>query len=249
MILPVCCSSHSLTNNPLVRIIPCIRLDSKSKENFDFFVTFNNSGLVHLSVTDYASTCALSFCPQDPFTYRTSARHQKYPLPKTYILSTYDNPNFQSSQDKASMISFSGLPHVGSLIPSIDKAFINFAGIPLGRRTCDVCGYFTSITRDLKDFRVSMSTALDVPGHGSIETIHTQNVISSTPTFDLSVLHSSMKPTIVATRVSLHRANLRQRFYLPRITLLIACMQSETMPQSQSLGAPMFEGQAIKTLT
>ena len=54
------------------------------------------------------------------------------------------------------MSSFSGLPNVGSLIPSIDQAFINFEEIPVGRKTCDVCGDYFSITRDLQDCPVGL---------------------------------------------------------------------------------------------
>lgn len=54
------------------------------------------------------------------------------------------------------MKSLSGLPNVGSLIPSIDNVFINFAEIPLGRQTCDVCGDFFSITGDLQDCPVGL---------------------------------------------------------------------------------------------
>ena len=51
---------------------------------------------------------------------------------------------------------FSGLPNVGSLIPSIDSAFIRFDEIPVGRQTCDVCGDFFSITGDLNDCLVGL---------------------------------------------------------------------------------------------
>ncbi|CAD6574394.1 MAG: hypothetical protein ASARMPREDX12_006575 [Alectoria sarmentosa] len=54
------------------------------------------------------------------------------------------------------MSSFTGLPNVGSLIPSIDNQFIKFEEIPLGRKTCDVCGDFFSITGDLKDCPVGL---------------------------------------------------------------------------------------------
>lgn len=54
------------------------------------------------------------------------------------------------------MKSLSGLPNVGSLIPSIDSVFINFAEIPSGRQTCDVCGDFFSITGDLQDCPVGL---------------------------------------------------------------------------------------------
>lgn len=54
------------------------------------------------------------------------------------------------------MASDAALPNVGSLIPSIDNVFINFDDIPFGRRTCDVCGDFFSITGDLKDCPVGL---------------------------------------------------------------------------------------------
>lgn len=86
--------------------------------------------------------------PRSRQSYRVCHHH------KTYIPTTIRQ--YQSSQAEVSMSSFSGLPNVGSLIPSIDNAFIKFEEIPLGRKTCDVCGDFFSITRDLKDCPVGL---------------------------------------------------------------------------------------------